>query len=141
MPTPRSTVISAQTETTTTTGMTIKRMYGGRGVSIGGSGKGRGGGAARLQRQVLIKLQHYLHKYMYIPVVCGIVMVGVMNGAPLVGGSDAVCVGVWSCIFVLFGVLDEVPIVGGDVSVTVGVRSPVGSTVLMLLVALGPVEM
>ena len=85
------------------------------------------------------RLQYYLHAY--IPVVCGIVMVGVMGGAPLVDGGEAVSVGVWSCIFVLFGVLDEVPIVGGDVSVTVGVRSPVGSTVLMLLVALGPVEM
>ena len=88
---------------------------------------------------MLIRLQHYLHTY--IPVVCGIVMVGVMGGAPLVDGGEAICVGVWSCIFVLFGVLDEVPIVGGDVSVTVGVRSPVGSTVLLLLVALGPVEM
>ena len=112
------------------------------------------------------RLQHYLHTY--IPVVCGIVMVGVMGGAPLVDGDEAVCVGVWSCIFVLFGVLDGtplvgggedicvgvwpcgfvlvgvldgVPIVGGDMSVTVRVRSPVGSTVLRLLVALGPVEM
>ena len=50
------------------------------------------------------------------------------------------CVGVWPCGFVLVGVLDGAPIVGGDVSVTVGVRPPVGSTVLMLLVALGPVE-
>ena len=50
------------------------------------------------------------------------------------------CVGVGPCGFVLVGVLDGAPLVGGDVSVTVGVRSPVGSAVLMLLVALGPVE-
>ena len=76
----------------------------------------------------------------YIPVVSGTVMVGVMNGAPLVGSGDAVCVGVGPCGFVLVGVLDGAPIVGGDVSVTVGVRPPVGSTVLMLLVSLGPVD-
>ena len=121
---------------------------------------------SQVANQVLIELQHHLHTY--VPVVSGTVMVGVMNGAPMVGGGEAVCVGVWPCGFVLFGVLDgtplvgggedicvgvwpcgfvlvgvldEVPIVGSDVSVTVGVRSPVGSTVLMLLVALGPVEM
>ena len=41
----------------------------------------------------------------YIPVVSGTVMVGVMNGAPLVGGGEAVCVGVSPWGFVLFGVL------------------------------------
>ena len=71
----------------------------------------------------------------------GFVLFGVLDGTPLVGGGEDICVGVWPCGFVLVGVLDGVPIVGGDVSVTVGVRSPVGSTVLMLLVALGPVEM
>ena len=40
-------------------------------------------------------LQHYLHTY--IPVVSGTVMVGIMDGAPLVGGGEAVYVGVWSC--------------------------------------------
>ena len=35
----------------------------------------------------------------YIPVVSGTVMVGIMDGVPLVGGGEAVCVGVWPCGF------------------------------------------
>ena len=62
-----------------------------------------------MQKQVLIGLQHHLHTY--IPVVCGIVMVGVMNGAPLVDGGDAV-----------------------------RVTSLVGCTTFVLLIVLGPVE-
>ena len=74
-------------------------------------------------------LQHYLHTY--IPVVSGTVMVGIMDGAPLVGGGEAVCVGVWTCVFVLFGVLIGAPLVGGD-AICVGVW-PCGFSSLMCL--------
>ena len=40
----------------------------------------------------------------------------------------------------LVGIVDDVPLVGGGVATSVGVRSPVVSTVLMLLVVLCPVE-
>ena len=77
-------------------------------------------------------LQHYLHTYvLYIPIVSGTVMVGIMDGAPLVDGGEAVCVGVWTCVFVLFGVLDGVPLVGGD-AICVGVW-PCGFSSLMCM--------
>ena len=44
-------------------------------------------------------------------------------------------------VTVLVGIVDGVLLVGGSVATSVGARSPVGSTVLMLLVVLGPVEM
>ena len=40
----------------------------------------------------------------------------------------------------LVGIGDEVPLVVGGVAASVGVGLPVVSTVLMLLVVLGPVE-
>ena len=101
----------------------------GHGVSIGGSGKGRYSGAARLQRQMLIGLQPHLCTY--VAIVSGTVMVGIMNGASLVGGSEAVCVGIWPCVFVLFGVLDGAPVVGSD-AICVGVW-PCGFSSLMCL--------
>lgn len=38
------------------------------------------------------------------------------------------------------GVVDGIPLVGSSVSMAVGVGLPVGSTVLVLLVILGPVK-
>ena len=50
--------------------------------------------------------------------------------------------GVWSCVTVLVEVVDEgLLIVDGAMATSVRVGSPVGSTVLMLLVVLSPVEM
>ena len=68
-------------------------------------------------------------------------LVGVVDGGLLVGSGVAMLVGVWSCVTVLVEVVDEGLLVvdGGATSVRVG--SPVGSTVLMLLVVLSPVEM
>ena len=40
----------------------------------------------------------------------------------------------------LVGIVNEVPLLAGGVAASVGVRSRVGSTVLMLLVGLGSVE-
>ena len=69
------------------------------------------------------------------------VVVEVVNGVLLlVGGGAAMLVGVWPCVTVLVEVVDGVPLVGGSVATSVGVRSPVASTVLMLLVVLSPVE-
>ena len=67
-------------------------------------------------------------------------LVGVVDGGLPVGSGVAMLVGVWSCVTVLVEVVDEGLLVvdGGATSVRVG--SPVGSTVLMLLVVLGPVE-
>ena len=45
-----------------------------------------------------------------------------------------------ACLTVLVGVGDRVLLVGGSVETSVEVRSPAGSTVLMLLVVLSPVE-
>ena len=45
------------------------------------------------------------------------------------------------CVTVMVGVGDGVLLVGSGVATCVGVRSTVGSTVLVLLVVLGPVEM
>ena len=70
------------------------------------------------------------------------VLVEVVNGVLLlVGGGAATLVGVWPCVTVLVGIVDGVLLVGGSgVATSVGVKSPVGSTVLMLLVVLSPVE-
>ena len=67
-------------------------------------------------------------------------VVGVGDGILLVGGGVATLVGVWLCVNVLVGIVDRGLLVGGGVTTSVGVRSPVGSTVLMLLVVLGPVK-
>ena len=96
-----------------------------------------------------------------IPGVCIIVLVGVADGAPLVGSDEVVRVGVWLCVAVLVGVVGGVPLVGvvggvplvgvvggvplvvaECVAATVGVSSPVGtgSTVLVLKVVLGPMR-
>ena len=40
----------------------------------------------------------------------------------------------------LVGIVDDVPLVGGGVATSIGSGLPVVSTVLMLLVVLGPVE-
>ena len=63
---------------------------------------------------------------------------GVMDRAPLVGGGEAMLVGIWSCVAVVVGigdgVVDGVPlvVVGSGVAVAVGL--PVGSTVLALMI-------
>ena len=44
------------------------------------------------------------------------------------------------CVTVTVGVVDGVPLVVGGVAASVGSGLPVVSTVLMLLVVLGPVE-
>lgn len=64
-------------------------------------------------------------------------VVGVVDGVPMVTSGEPVFVGVWPCVTVLVGVVDGVPLVGSGVAVTVGV----GSTVLALLVVVDPVEM
>ena len=69
------------------------------------------------------------------------VLVEVVNGVLLlVGGGAAMLVGAWPWVTVLVGVVDGVPLVVGGVAASVGGGLPVVSTVLMLLVVLGPVE-
>ena len=68
------------------------------------------------------------------------VLVGIVSGGLLVGGDAAMLVGVCSCVIVLVNIGDGVPLVGGGVATSVGSGILVGSTVLMLLVVLGPVE-
>ena len=54
-------------------------------------------------------------------------LVGLLHDIPVV------------CVTVMVGVGDGILLVGSGVATSVGVRSSVGSTVLMLLVVLGPV--
>ena len=63
-----------------------------------------------------------------------------VDGILLVGGGIATLLEAWPCVTVLVGIMDDVPLLVGGVAASVGVRSRVVSTVLMLLVVLGPVE-
>ena len=74
----------------------------------------------------------------YVPVVS--VLVEELDRVPLVGGGEAMLVGVWLCIAVLVGAVGGVPLVGGgDVAASEGVGLFVGSTTLVLLAVLSPV--
>ena len=76
----------------------------------------------------------------YVPVVS--VLVEELDRVPLVGGGEAMLVGVWLCVAVVVGVMDRVPLVvgdGGDVAASEGVGLSVGSTTLVLLAVLSPV--
>ena len=68
------------------------------------------------------------------------VLVGIVDRGLLVGGGIAMLLEAWPCVTVLVSVVDDVPLVVGGVAASVGGGLPVGSTVLMLLVVLGPVE-
>ena len=62
-----------------------------------------------------------------VPVVT--VLDGVMDRAPLVGGGEAMLVGIWSCVAVLVEEVGRVPLVGSGEAMLVGVWSCVAVVV------------
>ena len=68
------------------------------------------------------------------------VLVEVGDGVLLVGNGEGTLVVVWPCVAVPVGVVDGVPPVGCSVPAFVEAGLPVASTVLVLLVVLGPVK-
>ena len=83
----------------------------------------------------VLDVVHYVHnRFASLPVLT--VLVDVVVRVPLVTGGEPMLV-VWACVTVLVGIGDGVPLVGSGVDVAEGV----GSTVLVLLVVVNPVEM
>ena len=54
----------------------------------------------------------------YVPGACVGVLVGEVDGVPLVGSDEAMLVGVWPCVAVVVGVVDGVLVVGSVVICT-----------------------